>query len=713
MGAGQATAGRATVSGWLAVAAAILTLAPAALPAQETGVRRALLIGVGDYAVNDRGRDDAGDVLMLADLEGPVNDVVRLSRVLTTRFGYRAEDIVTLVDGQADRAAILDALNGLVEATGPLDVVYVHFSGLGSRVPDSSGDERDGWDDTILPHDARMPGVADISDDELDAILGRLRARSALVVLDAGHDPMPVSAGSNVRVRAAGQDGRTELYEGTAAGEQRTAEAQEQGGGYVLISAAAAGQFALESRIDGGPPLGWFSWALARTLGTAERQTSVRDVFERTQQAIDNLGIRAGLWAPAARLAGDGPLLSRAILDGDQDFAESDGASTRTWIDVLPEGGGKVRLDQGALFDGARGSVWALFPPGTTDFTLTPTLATAEVDRVQGLDAAATLDGGGSVPLGSRAVLLAPAPPAEAVTVWVRSAEPGGGKALEAALEAAAGSPVEFVDSAEGARFIVTLDNRGYRMFAPGGLQELARFGPGDGDAIGSMAVLIDRSARLRRLQALDNPSAGLWVRLSVSPIDVDGMPRVTAVSGARPIPTFRVRTPGEARAPDNSLMMRISVDRPAYITVVDIGPEGGISPMFPNPVSDEHSFYPEGLVPGGTEIRIPDSLVAGTAGFYIDYEPPGGPDTLRVFATADPVTAQRIREHLARLVAAADSTIPPQNFTEIFLPLDTAPAAEVGTAASGFGASSVLGQDVPQNFVDWAATSVSFRVQE
>jgi len=284
---------------------------------------------------------------------------------------------------------------------------------------------------------------------------------------------------------------------------------------------------------------------------------------------------------------------------------------------------------------------------------------------------------------------------------------------VQDAIQSAARNPVRFVDSARGARFIVSIDERGCRVFGPGGLQQVARFDPGDDTAITALAVLMDRSARMAHLQALDNPSGSVRIRLGVSPIDVDGMLRVTPVSGASPIPTFRVRRPGEARAPDNSLMMSISVDRPAYITVIDVGPEGNVSPLFPNPVSDERLFFQDGLVPGSTEIRIPDSLVGGAAGFYIDYEPPAGPDAVRVFATTDPVTAQRIRGYLGQYAAAVESADKPPPFTDLFLPLDAGPKLEVGTPETGFGASTGLGTVLPRNFVDWAATSVSFRVQE
>jgi len=83
------------------------------------------------------------------------------------------------------------------------------------------------------------------------------------------------------------------------------------------------------------------------------------------------------------------------------------------------------------------------------------------------------------------------------------------------------------------------------------------------------------------------------------------------------------------------------------------------------------------------------------------------------VFATTDPVTAQRIRGYLGQYAAAVESADRPPPFTDLFLPLDAGPKLEVGTPETGFGASAGLGTVLPRNFVDWAATSVSFRVQE
>ena len=68
------------------------------------------------------------------------------------------------------------AIRKLVAEAGPKDTVYLHFSGHGSQAQDFDGDEQDGRDETIVPEDGRMEGIADITDDELGGILAGLQA---------------------------------------------------------------------------------------------------------------------------------------------------------------------------------------------------------------------------------------------------------------------------------------------------------------------------------------------------------------------------------------------------------------------------------------------------------------------------------------------------------------------------------------------------------
>ncbi len=673
----------------------------------QDGVRRALMIGVGDYQIVD-GESSVGAVMSsLQDLHGPVNDVRLLSRILISRFSFRPENVTVLTDTRATRAAILEAIDRLVQTTSPGDTVYIHFSGYGSQVEDRNGDEPDGWDETILSHDARTEGVADITDDEIEAILAGLPTSDLLVVLDAGTVSTLTTPDSEFLVRAVVPDDRNELYD-TDAGLPDTSG----GPGYVVMHGAAPGQFAVEGPVGSDRVFGWFSWSLARVLSGARQDLPADQLHARVQQTLSDLGDRMGLRSPASMISASPEAGAHPVLGADRLVTGDPGAATRSWIPAEADGDGRIRLEEGALFGATAGSLWAVYPPETVDFNPANLMATAETSAVIDDDARAQLDGGGTVPAGSRAVLMAPASPERTVPVWLHRVSGVDQASLREAL--AAGGRVRFVDSGRGARFIVNLDGRGCRVFGPGGLQEIERFPHTDLEAtVGRLATLFERSARLTHLQSMDNPSRAIEVDISVAPIDIDGMPRLERVPGLSDIPVFRTRGEGDPRAPDNSLMMRIRVNRTAYITVVDVGPEGSVTPLFPNPVSDERGYFPEGRIPPGQEIKIPDSLTGGQAGFYIDYEPPEGHDTLRVFAAGDPLTAELIRDYLGRYLLWIEEDGARPDFQELFLPVELPAMEEVGSEVTGFGTGLGTGIRAEPVFGSWAASSVSFRIGE
>ena len=135
--------------------------APAQTPAEASGgVKRALLIGINRYKA-------------VPGLQGSVNDVETMREILISRWGFQPRNITLLMDENATRAAMLAALNTLVQVAGPADTVYFHYSGHGSQVQDLNGDEPDGLDETIVSQDGRSGDVRDIVDDELDAIFSR------------------------------------------------------------------------------------------------------------------------------------------------------------------------------------------------------------------------------------------------------------------------------------------------------------------------------------------------------------------------------------------------------------------------------------------------------------------------------------------------------------------------------------------------------------
>ena len=90
-------------------------------------MKRALLVGVNKYL-------EPGN-----DLSGCVNDVTDVYELLTTKFGFEADNVRVLTDARATQANILVRLEWLVSSLEPGDVVLLLTDGLPeARSPEDS-----------------------------------------------------------------------------------------------------------------------------------------------------------------------------------------------------------------------------------------------------------------------------------------------------------------------------------------------------------------------------------------------------------------------------------------------------------------------------------------------------------------------------------------------------------------------------------------------
>jgi len=91
-----------------------------------------------------------------------------------------------LTDARATKAAIINGFKWLIKGAKKGDVLVFHYSGHGSQVADVSGDELDGKDETICPHDFATAGM--IKDDDFRGLLSGLPAGVNLdIILDSCH----------------------------------------------------------------------------------------------------------------------------------------------------------------------------------------------------------------------------------------------------------------------------------------------------------------------------------------------------------------------------------------------------------------------------------------------------------------------------------------------------------------------------------------------
>lgn len=157
----------------LSQAAPRLTRSSAAPLATVTagGTIRALVVGIDRYRVVDYW------------LQGAVADALDIAETLR-RAGVG--DVTTLLDEQASRARLLDAIDAIARRTRPDDLVLIAFAGHGAQeavVPSPA--EPDGKDEFFLLWGFAGSGEATrerIVDDEMFASIGRIAATGARTI---------------------------------------------------------------------------------------------------------------------------------------------------------------------------------------------------------------------------------------------------------------------------------------------------------------------------------------------------------------------------------------------------------------------------------------------------------------------------------------------------------------------------------------------------
>lgn len=130
--------------------------------------KKALLIGINKY-------ESGGN------LKGCVNDITTMYNILKDKYGFNPNAIYILQDYKATRANIIKGLIWLASGSRPDDELVLHYSGHGSRVPDYSGDEIDGYDEILCPTDMdwRFP----LTDDVLSEIINTIHKEAYFTFL--------------------------------------------------------------------------------------------------------------------------------------------------------------------------------------------------------------------------------------------------------------------------------------------------------------------------------------------------------------------------------------------------------------------------------------------------------------------------------------------------------------------------------------------------
>lgn len=122
--------------------------------------RKALLIGINYLGTKNS-------------LRGCINDVINMRSFLMENYGFKKEEIVLLTEASDKKAPtynnIINYMKWLVQDNNEHSRLFLHYSGHGSYIRDTNGDEADNNDEVICPLDMDKNGV--IPDDLLKEIL--------------------------------------------------------------------------------------------------------------------------------------------------------------------------------------------------------------------------------------------------------------------------------------------------------------------------------------------------------------------------------------------------------------------------------------------------------------------------------------------------------------------------------------------------------------
>ena len=141
-------------------------------------MKYALLIGINYTSVPE------------STLQGCINDIKNMSDVLISKYGYDASNITILRDDDPTkmptRVAMLNALNKIVIASKSnlCTEIWIHYSGHGSQIKDTNGDEMTGLDSVIVPVDYKTAGF--IEDDLIFKYISQINC-PAMICMDSCH----------------------------------------------------------------------------------------------------------------------------------------------------------------------------------------------------------------------------------------------------------------------------------------------------------------------------------------------------------------------------------------------------------------------------------------------------------------------------------------------------------------------------------------------
>lgn len=238
-------------------------------------MRRALCVGINDYPGYAN------------DLSGCVNDAEDWTRALQG-LGFT---VTTILDGDAHKDNVVRLLREMIEQSKYRDTIVFTYSGHGTWVPDTDGDESDGRDEAMCMHNLDSGGL--LMDDEIHQIFSARRyGVRASIMSDSCHSGTvlkafntgPVAKGTPKFISPALIPSVPITEEQAVEIEQRAKPKSTSRSSAVLISGCADTEYSYDANFFGRPN-GAFTWSALDVLRGAR---TYRDWYTRIRNRLPN-----------------------------------------------------------------------------------------------------------------------------------------------------------------------------------------------------------------------------------------------------------------------------------------------------------------------------------------------------------------------------------------------------------------------------------------
>ena len=589
--------------------------------------KHALIVAIGNYPDP---RKNKWPVI------NSVNDIPLIKNALISSQQFNEKNIDVLVDSQATKKGIVDALDKMIAAVNKGDVVVIHFSSHGEQVEDDNNDEVDGLDEVIVPYGAvfssdpdKFPEYAPgyLRDDLFGEKVIQLRNKlgkngDLLVIIDACHSGSGTRGVETAKVRGGNTamvsnkfKAKTDPGNGDVFKEETSIRLSTDAATFVVISGAQAKETNYECYDDNNNAVGSLSYSFSKSISSLKGNITYRGLFAMIENIMRE---KAPQQKPV--LEGDG--IDRELFAGkyekQQPYFSIDKSQSKSNL---------VVLNAGFVSGITKGSQIHFFPPGTTSTENKRPLNMGKVTTVSSFNSTVKLDSADDD--------LIKANP------WAFISE----------LSYGANKLKFFVNDIKGMSQLMRDNLKDFQLveFNPacdifldtaGSLNNWALKYPNSGaifqdgfdftgnDGTGNLKEALKRFDRSRYLKGLAFNEPGLSAKVQLVFLDEQG-----EIDSAKLL--SRTRFGRLELKEDDVVYLKIinNGNKQFYINIVDIQPDGFINPVLPNKNLKDRNDNPAPLKWEDCLVKIYDTLFLNR--MPISIQKPYGEETFKIFLSA------------------------------------------------------------------------------